>query len=116
MSLAAVISRKPALTIEEWKEVVAQTDHLEPDQAVREIVNPFTRRPSTVRAAEGSAKIVIGGKSVGAIEPSSEFAEDGELNVFAPSDDLSDAFRHAVAAIAAKLGAHIEWAPETGCG
>jgi hypothetical protein len=47
---------------------------------------------------------------VGAIAPSSEFEEDGELHVFAPTSEIAEGGRKLVEAIAARLKADVVWA------
>jgi hypothetical protein len=45
----------------------------------------------------------------GAIEPSSEFEDDGELLVYAPDGGLSDGFKRFVTSLAESMKASVEW-------
>jgi len=110
MSLQAIISRDPKLVLSEWRSCVAQNVALV-EPTPRMIVNPFTRQPHEHHAAEGEVELWVDGEAVGLIAPSPEFSDDGELHLYTAHKN-DNQMKAAVSAIAASLGAHLEWLDE----
>ena len=108
MGLVAVILRTPNLQLDEWIRRIKATEEIvsPPPWEAR---NPFSGQLTTVAASAGTAEIVASGVLVGAIEPSAEFADDGELHVYAP-ERPSGALRSIVTTVAEAMGAEVQWA------
>lgn len=110
MALYGVISRTPKLRRKEWSACIDQHPQLlrrtwEP----REIDNPF--KPGTkavVTPPPDLANLIEDGSAVGAVEPSEDFDQDGELLVWAPEDKVTNA-RRVSDALARHLNARLQW-------
>jgi hypothetical protein len=93
--------------MDEWTALIDRSPLLS-RPAPREIVNPFTGVRELTGPRAGEAEILSPNGPVGAIEPSSEFDDDGELFVYA-ADGKHDVVRSAAQEIAAALCANLEW-------
>lgn len=109
MALVGIISRDSILTLDEWLMLVSETDELVPAPATI-MENVFRGDLEVRKAVAGAVRIVIGGngKGIGAITPSEDFEETGELDVWA-ADGQARVVRVFAEAIAAKLNAQLEW-------
>jgi hypothetical protein len=110
MSLVAVIARKPPLSLEEWLECIERVDGLAKAQP-KQGINPFTQLPTTFHPPPGKVEIAFNGEVVGGIEVSSEFDEDGELDVFS-MDSKREGLRRMISLVAERLRATVEWLDE----
>ena len=77
----------------------------------RSIINPFTKLPAVVEPGEGVYNILSDEQIVGAIEPSPEFSEDGDLHVFSP-EQVNPHLRNIVQQFADELHATLIWIDE----
>lgn len=110
MAVVGVISRTPRLELSEWAGVIYEMPMLGRLGSV-EVVNPFTQEREVREIDATTAHITAEGRLLGAIEPSPEFADDGELLVYSAQENL-DEVRNAVAAVARRLGASLLWLPD----
>lgn len=107
--MVGIISRDATLTLEEWLEVISEVDELVP--APGTVFENVFRGDVEVRPpVAGAARIVLdgAGRGIGAITPSEDFEETGELDVWAPAEQL-DAVKKFAEAVAARLQARLEW-------
>ena len=107
MGLVAFVTRQKKLKIEEW-ERYAKTNPAFERPGPREVLNPFTRTRTIVEPSEGEFNIDSDGLPCGAVVPSSEFSEDGELHVYAP-DQPSEQLRRIISDTARALNAEVCW-------
>ncbi len=107
MGLVAFISRESKVGMEEWKRY-ANSDPALVLPISREIVNPFTNEKTTSCPSEGEVSIVCEGSGCGAIVPSSEFSETGELHIYAPGAP-SEHLRQIISDVARALNAEVFW-------
>ena len=110
MPLRAVIRRVPPWDLEEWTALASGHSACRVP-AARSIVNPFTKRPTVVEPGEGVYNVLSDEAIVGAIEPSSDFSEDGDLHVFSP-EQVNPNLRNIVQQFADVLDATLIWIDE----
>ena len=107
--LAAIITREPKLTIDEWLNYLPSNVSLVAPAPER--MNPFTgeayRTAPTVRHVE----IHDGDRVIGTIEPDPEFEMNGELLV-CTLNKPDERTTFIVSQISAKLRARVEWLDE----
>jgi hypothetical protein len=108
MPLSGIISRAPRLSMPEWLRFVDDNEALVRHDP-RVIVNPFTGSRVVHQSNPANVSISVDGVTVGGIEPSSEFDDDGELHVFTPEEADGRQARAVATAIAKSLGARLEW-------
>ena len=93
--------------MDEWVDLIDRSPLLA--RPPSEIVNPFTGARAPRRFGAGDAEVLSPPHGpVGAIEPSPEFEQDGELSVYA-ADGKHELVRDAIQEIASALGANLEW-------
>jgi hypothetical protein len=111
VALRGTISREPRLSRSEWLRCIEENATLVADEA-RVIVNPFTGDRVLHQPPPGGATLCVGGATVGGIEPSVDFEDDGELLVYAPEDSDGKEARIAAEVVAKALGAQLDWIEE----
>ena len=110
MVVRAIIAREPPWPLREWLACIDERDDLVRPEP-RQIRNPFTGQQTMFEEPEGVVRIMRGGDSLGAIEPSPEFEEDGELVVYSKGK-ITPGLREVLEGLAGRLGASLEWNAE----
>ena len=107
MSASGIIGRKQPISMGEWLAYASETSALV-RPADREVYNPFRRATEVRTAPVGEYLVMDNGAEVGTIEPSPEFDEGGELDVYARPESYEHV-RSVAETIARSLGAQLEW-------
>jgi hypothetical protein len=106
VALVAIIRRYPKISIAEWLQITVENKLFEVPPT-RTVPNPFKPGQLMVVARkEGEVMIA----RTGAIVPSDEFDDDGELEIWA-TDDTHDEMKQVAAEVAQKLKAELDWLP-----
>ena len=106
MPLIAIISLEEPV-LDGWLEFIRQRSELV-RRPPRDIINPFTREPTTFVYPASEVDVIVDGTIIGCMAPSSWFEDDGELLVFAmPEEDPRLAALTELAA--SSLDATLEW-------
>jgi hypothetical protein len=103
-----IIRREPRLQLAEWLECVERHSELVKPPP-RNGVNPFTKGPWVFLPAPGEVHVLLDGARVGTFLPSTEFDEDGEIELFIWKPPPSDRVGGFAAILAKELGATLEW-------
>jgi hypothetical protein len=106
MPLAAIMTREPKLSLDEWLAYIPSNTSLVVPPPER--VNPFTHEPYRTPPSVRHVEIHDGGRAIGAIEPDSEFDTNGELLV-STVEKPDERVTFIVSQISADLRARIEW-------
>jgi hypothetical protein len=107
MALVGAIRREPKLTLDEWSKTIEESENLV-SPPIRTVENIFTGNTETWLPPQGKVRVVVGGELLGAISPSDEFEQTGELDVWA-RDARHSAMRRFAEELAQRLGAQLEW-------
>jgi hypothetical protein len=92
---------------EAWDSYVKRRSDLVAPPA-RLVKNPFTGQLVEFRESPGTVRIVRNGARLGAIEPSPEFEEDGELLIYSRGRPPAE-LREVVEDICRELAGALEW-------
>lgn len=107
MALVGALIPIVRLSRAEWSAYIDRNPALVRPQP-RQLVNPFTGHQEVHVPDSGEAEILAAETVVGAIEPSPEFEDDGELHVYA-ADGKHEFVKTAARDIAGALNATFEW-------
>ena len=113
MSLCGFVTREPRIQLGEWLTCIDKNPSVIAHRRERRVIaNPFKRgETAVVESRPGEAILLEDGVSVGAVSPSDDFEEDGELCIWAPDDKTGDAYR--VSQVVVRLlDARLEWFDE----